>query len=204
MSHFADNVSPQKVFAWPGRHAVWTDNEHLSRADAEVYRCARRQRQRCGGETVALPAQPQCVCLDALDHGWQDIAGAHKLRYTAAHWPEEHFIACPLLQHAPAVVDNNTLAKGKDVGEIVRHEEHANAPAGLYLHQFLPECIAQHGVECRERLIKQEEPRLHRQSPGEGNALLFTAGELMRQTVLETLQTKRLQQLRYVLHPLPP
>src|SRR4249920_2031166 len=42
--HFADNVPPQEVFAWPGRHAIWTNNEHLGRTDAEVYRRARRQR----------------------------------------------------------------------------------------------------------------------------------------------------------------
>ena len=43
MPHFANDMPPQEVFAWPGSNAVWTDNEHLGRADAQVYRRARRQ-----------------------------------------------------------------------------------------------------------------------------------------------------------------
>ena len=91
---------------------------------------------------MALPAQPQGFCLDALNHCGQDIAGAHKLRHTAAHRPEEHLIARTLLQHAPSIVDNDVLTERKDVGEIVRHDQGGDAPTGLPLHQFLTQRIS--------------------------------------------------------------
>jgi hypothetical protein len=47
-----------------------------------------------------------------------------------------------LLQYASPVVDDNALAERKDVGEIVRHNQGGDAPAGLPLHQFLTQRLS--------------------------------------------------------------
>ena len=60
---------------------------------------------------------------------------------------------------------------------------------------LLPELYAHLGVERRERLVEQEQTRLDRERPGERDALLHAARELMRIPVGGLVEPDELEQL---------
>src|SRR5690349_4256015 len=105
---------------------------------------------------MPLPAYPQCLSFKTLYYGWQDIAGTHKLRHPAACRTKEHLVAYALLDNATAVVDNHPLPEGKDIGKVVRHQQHGNAPTSMHLSEFLPERVAEHAIECSKWLVEQK------------------------------------------------
>ena len=53
------------------------------------------------------------------------------------------------------------------------HTERGGSSATRLLHDVLTL-----GIQCRSRLVQQEDPRLQRQRTSDGNALLLTAREL--------------------------
>ena len=57
------------------------------------------------------------------------------------------------------------------------------------------EALTRHLVECAERLVEQQDLRLHDERAGDGDALAHAAGELRRAGVLEALESDEADQV---------
>ena len=150
---------------------------------------------------MTVPSQPQRFPIPAFHDCRQDVARLHELRDTLARRTKKHVVPRPLLNHPAVVVHDDPLSECIDVGQVVRHDQHRDIPAFLHLRQFLAQGTAQGRVKRRERLIEQQQARLHGQGTGQRHALLLTAGELPRPALGQRLQVEIIQQLR---NPLPP
>ena len=76
----------------------------------------------------------------------------------------------------------------------MRNEDRRNAETLDHILQPGAQLITDFRVDRSERLIEQQQLRLRRKRPGKSNALALTAGQLMRITVLEALQARKLDQ----------
>lgn len=97
----------------------------------------------------------------------------------------------PALQHShPATqVEGLLLLVGdEDGGDPDPPDRFLELPAGA---------LAQGRVEVREGLVEQQHPRLGRQRPRQGHALLLAAGELGDTTALEACEVDQLQHLAH-------
>ena len=65
----------------------------------------------------------------------------------------------------------------------MRHHHRGDTGLLADLHQLLLQIAAGEGVEGAKGFIKQQQPRLDRQGPGDGHPLLHTAGEFGRELV---------------------
>src|SRR5215208_6289139 len=77
--------------------------------------------------------------------------------------------------------------------EIVRHQEHADPLALDQRVDVLDDAGAHDGVERGERLVHQDEPRLHRQHLGERDALALAAAQAARVAIAEPGEPEPLQ-----------
>ena len=72
----------------------------------------------------------------------------------------------------------------------MRDEQHAQTALAAQPTEQLQDPLPRRHIEHRGRLVRQQQLRLHRQRPGDGNPLPLTAGELMRE-LLRHLRTRR-------------
>ena len=112
---------------------------------------------------------------------------------------KEHVVPCALLDDMTTVVDHYALPKREDISQVMRHQEHGNTPTRMHLGQFLSHGLPQHIIKSRKRLIEQEQTWLHSESASQSHPLLLPTRELARQTTLESLHAKELQEF---CHPL--
>src|SRR2546425_2403666 len=75
----ADNVATQEVFSLPLSQAVWTDNEDLCWADAQVHRRAWHELCRHCGNAASLPLEPERSFRPLLNHSRKDVPRTDKL-----------------------------------------------------------------------------------------------------------------------------
>ena len=59
--------------------------------------------------------------------------------------------------------------------------------AALKSREFLPQCRPQFGVEARQRLVEEQDPRLANESTRQGDALLLAAGQFVWVTIDQLL-----------------
>ena len=83
---------------------------------------------------------------------------------------------------------------------VVGDENGRNANPLDQLPQPGTELLADFRVDCRKRLVKQEQLRLGCQSAGKSDPLPLPAGQLMRITALKALEPGQLDKLH---HPAP-
>ena len=80
----------------------------------------------------------------------------------------------------------------------MRDNDHGHAVVGKLLHDL--QYLADHfRVECRGRLVKQHDIRVHRERARNGDSLLLTAGKLRRIAVRLVRQTDARKQLERTL-----
>ena len=87
--------------------------------------------------------------------------------------------ACRPAQHAVAQ-HGDLVGEGQRLGLVVRDQDRGDAGRGRRAGDRLAHLLAQAGVERRERLVEQHQPRLPRQRAGQRDALLLAAGKLVR------------------------
>ena len=87
-----------------------------------------------------------------------------------------------LLDDVAAVHEDHAVGDLAGEGHLVGDDEHRHALAGQPAHDR-EDVTDELGVEGRGRLVEEHELGVHRQRPGDGDALLLTAGELGREGV---------------------
>jgi hypothetical protein len=88
----------------------------------------------------------------------------------------EHRLGPPLFDDRAALHHDDVIGHVAGEGELVRHDHHRHAGARQVSHQL--QHLAHHfRIEGRGRLVEQDKLRLHRQRPGDCDALLLTAGQ---------------------------
>ena len=100
-----------------------------------------------------------------------------------------------LLDDDAAVHEDDVVGDLAGEAHLVGHDDHRHALLGELAHD------AQHladelGVEGRGRLVEEHQLGVHRQRPGDGDALLLAAGELRRVGVRLVAEPDLLEQLR--------
>ena len=77
--------------------------------------------------------------------------------------------------------------------EIVRHEENADILAPDERDNVSNDAGANDRIERGEWLVHQNEPWLHRENLGEGDALALSAAQVTRETLAETGKTETVE-----------
>jgi hypothetical protein len=84
-------------------------------------------------------------------------------------------------------------AKGHRLGLVVGHVDAGDPQPTLELAHLAPHLLAELRVQVGKGLVEEEDPRLRDDGTGKRNALLLTAGELLRRSVLQPGQLDELQ-----------
>lgn len=94
-----------------------------------------------------------------------------------------HELRCALLQHGATIHHDETIGEQASFVEVVRHEHDGHSQRLAQIGNELVERAPVHLVNGRERLVEQQKPRLARQRPRHGNALLLPTGQPARPTL---------------------
>ena len=102
-----------------------------------------------------------------------------------------------LLDHA-AVENGDLIAHAHGFGLVVGDKHRSETQAGDKVLQLVAHLFPQQGVQCRERLVKQNATGLDDDGTGKGHALLLTAGKLVRIPLGQILQVDAAQCLHHL------
>ena len=107
------------------------------------------------------------------------------------------------LLDTPFVHDRDLVGQGERLALIVRHVDGGDLQLALQTLQLEAHLLAELGVQVRQRLIEQQERRLHRQRARERQALLLAAGERRRLAVGQLVELHGREHPHYVVANLP-
>ena len=79
---------------------------------------------------------------------------------------------------------NDTIGQKNRLVDVMSDHQHGVAELGVDRHHRILQMRAGQRVERAEWLVEEEDLRLHRQRPGEADALLHAAGDFRRAFVL--------------------
>ncbi len=103
----------------------------------------------------------------------------------------------------PAVVhDDDQIGQGQRLVLRVGDVDEADAECPVQLLELEPHAHPQERIEGRERLVEQQDRRLHQQRPGECHALLLAARELVGKAIREVGHVDQGQDLARPRRPL--
>ena len=102
----------------------------------------------------------------------QELFGAFVLRRP------EKLLRRPLFDKLASIEEADPVGHVAGKTHLVRDQQHGIAVLGGQLPDDLKDLAYHLGVQGRGRLVKQQDLGLHGQSPGDGDALLLSAGEL--------------------------
>ena len=91
--------------------------------------------------------------------------------------------------------DDDEVGHGHRLALVVGDDDGGDAEPLLQLAELDLHRLAQLGVERRQRLVEEEQPRRQRQRPGDRDALALAAGELCDRTVGEAGQMDEVEEL---------
>ncbi len=86
----------------------------------------------------------------------------------------------PELHDAPAVHHGQPVGHLERFLLVVGHEHEGDADLALQRGELAAQRVAELGIERAQRLVEEEHGRLEGERPGEGDALLLSAGQLVR------------------------
>ena len=92
----------------------------------------------------------------------------------------------PLVQ-MPFFNDTNDIANGESLHLVVRDKQCSGVGSFQNLANFKSQAFAQIDIEVGKRLVQQQEFGFGCQGSGQGHALLLTARELVRESILHAL-----------------
>ena len=81
--------------------------------------------------------------------------------------------------------DDHPVGNGIDDIEIVADQDQAEVAAGFQAYQQVEDLGLDRHIEARQRLVGDDQPGTHRHGPGDRDALLLAAGQLMRIAVVK-------------------
>ena len=119
-------------------------------------------------------------CHILRDPGGQDDGLAEELRDPPVAWPAVEIARRADLRERARVHHRDPGAKGQRLGLVVRDEDRRDPRRVEQVDHRRAHRRAQAGVECRERLVEQHQPRPARHRAREGHALLLAARKLVR------------------------
>ena len=108
----------------------------------------------------------------------------------------------PVHAPRPRRHDDDPVAQEQRLVDAVGDEHRRLALALPDLEQLLLQDPAGLLVEGTERFVEQQDPRIDRKRTRQADALLHAAGQLLRQPLLEALETNHLDELARCLQPL--
>ena len=91
-----------------------------------------------------------------------------------------HRLGEPLLDDPPEVHDGDRVADVVDDAEVVGDEQQPGVALAGEADEEVGDLRLGRGVERRDRLVGDDDLRVGRQRPGDGDALALAAGELER------------------------
>ena len=92
----------------------------------------------------------------------------------------EHRLAGPLLDDPAEVHDRHAVREVAHDGKVVGDEDDREAEAGAQVLEQAQDRRLDRDVEGRDRLVGDDDARLDRERPGDGDALALPTGELAR------------------------
>ena len=134
--------------------------------------------------TVPACLSPRILLLTPTKSATNDEAG---VRYSSSGRAD-------LLDLARAH-DGDAVGDGERLLLVVRDEERRDAELGLDAADLLAQLHAHLRVESRQRLVEQEHAGPGHESPGEGDALLLAARELVRVALRQVVEADHLERL---------
>ena len=136
-----------------------------------------------------LPAEraagdPGPVAGALLDRRRHEIAEPDEVGHKAGDRAGIDLAGDAFLGHQSGLHDDHAIAHHHRFGLIVGHVNGRNPELLLDLGQLEAHALPELGVEIAERLVEQQEPRLHDQGARQRHPLLLPAGELVRIAVV--------------------
>ena len=117
--------------------------------------------------------QPLLLCGKVLQHLRKECFQSGMLRI------REQFLRRLVLLDLAVVDEDDAVGHLAGEAHFVGDHQHGDAGVGQLFHQL--KHFAHHlGVEGAGRLIEEDDVRVHRQRPGDGDALLLTTREILR------------------------
>ena len=145
------------------------------------------------GEHVIADAHPHLAVPALDDLARQPVHDAHEVGdEQVGRALVDVARAAVLLQHA-LVEDRDPVGQRHRLRLVVGDVDEGDAGAPLQALELAAHPLAQLGVEIRERLVEQQDRRLHHQRAGQRHALLLAAAELCRMPPFEPLEADRRQ-----------
>lgn len=167
------------------------------RVDVDCFRAA-EQTTRSGfcaafGQAHVHPADLRMAVAAAAER--QPVALADKLRHKGCGRTVVDFLRRGVLLDLAVVHHGDAVGHQHGFVLIVGNHQGGDAEVALQLAQFGAQMLADPGVQCRHRLIQQQQGRCRRQGPCQGDALLLAAGQLAREFLFAADQADQLQHL---------
>ncbi len=94
--------------------------------------------------------------------------------------PGKDGVGRAFLHHAAEIHHDDPVADVPDHVEIVGDEQHGEPEVALQPGEQIDDLRLDRDVERRDRLVRDDEARLHRERAGDDDPLALAAGELMR------------------------
>ena len=96
-----------------------------------------------------------------------------------------HLVGGPDLHQRTVAQDHDPVPELERLGEVVGDEHHRLADLVVQPDDLVLHVAPDQGVECGERLVEEQHRRVTGQGPGQADALLHAAGELVGIAALE-------------------
>jgi hypothetical protein len=102
------------------------------------------------------------------------------------------------LLHLAVVHQHHAVGHFQRFFLVVGDEDRGDVQLVVEPAQPAAQLLAHLGIERAEGLVEQQHPRLHRQRPGQRDALALAAGELRRKAVGDPVELHQLEQLGHL------
>ncbi len=194
--HGIDNSCHHVVLA--GRFALRVGKANPFRPRRQRHGFAWRQaRRRRRAQRRAAALDNQLAVLATAHHARQEVGLADERRDKAVARPVVQVLRRADLRDQSLVHHRHAVRHGQRLFLIVRDIDERDTEISMQPSHFELKALAQLLVECAQRLIHQQQPRVEHDRAGQRDALLLTAGKLARISGLIARQTHQLEALRH-------
>ena len=141
--------------------------------------------------------EPTAVSMKPADHAAvEDVRRADELGRPARDGREVDLLRRALLDDRAVAHERDAVGERERLLAVVRDEEHGHAERADDLRDLGAQRLAQEGVDVRPRLVEQHELGRGRERTRERDALLLSAGELVRVAAAEAVEADDPEELR--------
>ena len=142
--------------------------------------------------------------LRAEDRALDEVGGADEVGHELVRRPLVDVARAADLLDAPFVHHRDLVRQRQRLALVVRHVDRGDLQLALQPLQLEAHLLAQLRVEVGQRLVEQEQRRLHHQRARQRQALLLAAGELRRLALGEMIELHRREHAHHVVANLLP